>query len=571
MSNHKWKGRNDPIAFGNGSDDISLSLAETVLMEIDTPVSLSIFLMIQYREFRQIVEKGINPADYNCSQSFADDYQAVNLLRKHDSLPTDIDKKQAALTSFWDAEEACRLTNRRLVQQRYFPKNVFSASVFHTAARLIATVLGDLDPSLLIEGMDYGKGVSSSVKGQHTSRYNKSLGKLEVTAPARRVGMVIYNHIQPLPAAVLTADGPCSILLHEFSVVGGNTVSFVPKNAKTFRAIAVEPHVNILVQKGIGSYIRSRLKRVGINLHDQRRNQELSRLASIRNDLATVDLSAASDTISIELVRELLPPEWFHLLDILRSQNGKVEGKWIRYEKFSSMGNGFTFELETLIFWSLTKAIMDLKGVVGVCSVYGDDIICPSSIITELEQVFSFSGFTINLNKSFHNTYFRESCGMDYFNGTLVTSFFIRGRIKDTHQRISIHNQIFKYALRRNCFFGLDSRFKTILKRIKGRSPYIVHPTLGDVGFWSLTIPKTARRPKNWVEGYLVKGLVRVPNKVKMVEYYAALYHSFVTTSEDSYSDGFYPMRESSRLRTLSILVPAWHQTTERDFSGHNR
>jgi hypothetical protein len=151
----------------------------------------------------------------------------------------------------------------------------------------------------------------------------------------------------------------------------------------------------------------------------------LAQIGSNDGSLATIDLSSASDTVAREVVRFLMPESWYERLDLCRSKVGELDGKWLRYEKFSSMGNGFTFELETLIFWGLAIACVRSCGLeTDKVRVYGDDIIVPVDAYDFLVEVLSYCGFTTNSSKSYKSGAFRESCGKDYFNGHEVRPFF---------------------------------------------------------------------------------------------------------------------------------------------------
>jgi hypothetical protein len=85
------------------------------------------------------------------------------------------------------------------------------------------------------------------------------------------------------------------------------------------------------------------------------------------------------------------------------------------------MGNGYTFELESLLFWALAKSVTQVDDIV---SVYGDDIIVPSAVVPTLQKVFDYVGFTLNMDKSFWTGQFRESCGKHYFNGYDVSPVY---------------------------------------------------------------------------------------------------------------------------------------------------
>lgn len=146
--------------------------------------------------------------------------------------------------------------------------------------------------------------------------------------------------------------------------------------------------------------------------------------------MATIDLSNASDTICKTLVKVLLPPKWFSLLDSLRATHTLIEGKWVKLEKFSSMGNGFTFELETLLFSSLARAVLLFKGYDARLGedvlTYGDDIIVPTSFASDVVAVLKYFGFEPNMDKTFIEGPFRESCGGDYFQGKAVRPYFLK-------------------------------------------------------------------------------------------------------------------------------------------------
>lgn len=173
----------------------------------------------------------------------------------------------------------------------------------------------------------------------------------------------------------------------------------------------------------------------GVNLNDQSINQRRARFASMTGELATIDLSMASDTLARELVTELLPCEWVDVLNDLRSRyttwpNGDV----VENQKFSSMGNGFTFELESLIFYALSSSVS------ANVSVFGDDIICPTASFEDVKNVLEHAGFAINTSKSFSTGPFRESCGADMFCGVDCTPVYLRSLLRTTEDVVKFHN-----------------------------------------------------------------------------------------------------------------------------------
>jgi hypothetical protein len=237
-----------------------------------------------------------------------------------------------------------------------------------------------------------------------------------------------------------------------------NVICFVPKDDKIDRPIAIEPTMNLMLQLGVDGHIRTRLKRFGVDIDNQEVNQLLAQEGSMLGDQpwspCTLDLAAASDSISLKLCAMLLPPEWYMYLCDLRSNFGLVTGleDEVWYEKIASMGNGYTFALETLLFTAISQAaIAEQHG--SWCStgfhVYGDDIIVPQIFVGNVMAALQFMGFSINREKSFFTGHFRESCGADYWMGTNVRPVFLRRR-PDSPEDVLLHaNSITRWHYQR--------------------------------------------------------------------------------------------------------------------------
>jgi len=235
----------------------------------------------------------------------------------------------------------------------------------------------------------------------------------------------------------------------EVELVESSVLFTVPKKSDIDRVAAKEPEINMLLQRAAGAYIRKRLRRTGCNLHDQTINQNLAKDA-LRLGLGTIDLSSASDSISTQLIYRLLPYDWFVLLDTLRVKSTLIKDdkqQLFKHElhMFSSMGNGFTFELESLVFLSLVRAICYFSRVKGKISVYGDDIIAPSVICARVKRTFSFLGFRVNEEKSYWTGPLRESCGKHYHLSLDVTPFYVKGPIRTKTDLMKLLNQIVKW------------------------------------------------------------------------------------------------------------------------------
>jgi hypothetical protein len=202
----------------------------------------------------------------------------------------------------------------------------------------------------------------------------------------------------------------------------------------------------------------------GINLNDQSINQRMAYMASITGEQATVDAKSASNSVTSALVWKYLgdhphsekyDPTWYRLLEVLRSTHALVESpdgktkKLHEYELFSAMGCGFTFELESLIFWTLAWAVCQDLGIPPNISVYGDDLICPVEAMPLLTEVYSYCGFRFNTDKTFADPEpsFRESCGKHYLRGVDVSPFYVDTELDSVSSIVLLANNITRWAL----------------------------------------------------------------------------------------------------------------------------
>lgn len=314
---------------------------------------------------------------------------------------------------------------------------VHSEDVLDFARRVIARVLGP-EPRLDQLVGSFSGGASTRVRREIGATARKFMGQAHVTAEALPWILPIILQCQGW-----VSNNPQVL---EPVVVGGNVMFTVEKTTVIDRVACKEPELNMFAQKAIGDLIRRKLKRYGIDLNDQSINRSLAREGSKSGHLATIDLSSASDSVTTGLVARLLPPGWFVLLDAVRSKRTLIGDEWHENQMFSSMGNGFTFELETLVFFALARAVAYYSHVRGRISVYGDDIIVPVSMVSQLIAVFGFCGFMVNVTKSHYRGHFRESCGGHYLRGGDVTPFYIKEPIDTLERLIHFLNRLRKWA-----------------------------------------------------------------------------------------------------------------------------
>lgn len=346
-------------------------------------------------------------------------------------------RASAAYKKLWATEERNAATNHRLRTTREFQ------CVIYTAKQRISYVLGDCDLNLIYPYFDFSNGASQRLPRKRSNKFNKFNSRSYITPSCLPYLDALYKGSEFLQSRIARdiQNQP------DVQTAVGNMLFTVPKNDTIDRVCAKEPDWNMFFQKGFGGYIRRQLKsRANIDLNDQSINRNLAREGSINNNLATLDLSAASDSITDELVYMLLPNDWYKHLDSVRSRYTLKDNKLVRWQLFSTMGNGFTFELESLIFYALAWSICYLKGIKGPLSVYGDDIICPVGAASELIAVLSYCGFETNQDKSFVEGPFRESCGGHYYNGLDVTPIYIKRPIRTLTDFILFRNKFYKWS-----------------------------------------------------------------------------------------------------------------------------
>lgn len=245
----------------------------------------------------------------------------------------------------------------------------------------------------------------------------------------------------------------------EAYIVAGNRLSFVPKNDRISRTICIEPSLNMFIQLGAGHVIERRLlSAYGISMADQPfKNRELSRLGSLGHGLITCDLSSASDSMSLKMLREVLPRHVYHMLCLLRSKHCDIPGLGMtELNMVSTMGNGFTFPLQTMLFSAIVVAAFRARGIeprfprgadFGNWGVFGDDIICPDYIWKDVFRLLTLLGFKVNYDKTFVEGPFRESCGSDFHQGINVRGVYVK-RLQTQQDICSVVNQLNLFSTR---------------------------------------------------------------------------------------------------------------------------
>lgn len=235
----------------------------------------------------------------------------------------------------------------------------------------------------------------------------------------------------------------------DYDVVTGNRLSFVPKNVDISRCICIEPSLNMFYQLGVKKILEERLHDYfGIDIRkdtapdgyesfQQSKNRDLAQLASMFDrQWVTIDLSSASDSLSLKMMHAVFPREVLSWLELLRSPNMTLpDGSELALNMVSTMGNGFTFPLQTILFACVVYSAHKVAGFplerprgrsLGNFGVYGDDIICRYEVHRHVLRLLELLGFQVNRDKTFVEGPFRESCGGDYFKGHPVRGVYIK-------------------------------------------------------------------------------------------------------------------------------------------------
>jgi hypothetical protein len=510
--------------------DVALALYNA----LDTPLARNFRDKLKRGEWDFITGYRISPTDYSDAHSYRSDAVCTAFLQKLEDAPTTFDTRAECLKRWKLAEAVCFRTNlmlRDLLQgENPCTQHLdFLGAVRKKISRLMGRVPTTLD-------WRFGSGCTYQHKGIRCLIPDKLSKVPEMTVDAwihlRDFGKTAWARAlvgNTFPVEEVfdwEAEGSIDdlkledpkrlsrLMDEEFSIevprsfdmpiVRGNRWSSVSKTALTDRAIGVEPTFNLCVQLGIGRHLKGQCKLSGLLTESSEEiHRRLACKGSVDGTLATIDLSSASDTVAYELVKAVVPFGWFDLLESVRSPFTQLpddKGQWWFLEKFSSMGNGYTFELETTIFASICRVVAERYQVRLIpgqnFSVYGDDIIVPTEIATECIAALRLCGFLINHEKSFTSGPFRESCGGDFFSGQDVRPVFVKENPVGPTDWMGLHNQL----VRLDRFFDTTKAKKIAIAQIP-RSYRVFGPQhLGDIVLHSEREKWTMRR----IDGCLV-------------------------------------------------------------------
>ena len=225
--------------------------------------------------------------------------------------------------------------------------------------------------------------------------------------------------------------------LEEHHIIRAKLIA-VPKDSRGPRLICVHPAESIWIQQAVRRELERAIAlfrsspgpwpRGRIQFDDQSSNGSIALCSSRSRRYATIDMKEASDRISEPLVQILFGSKYKYfgccraqqfVIPKLGSQTNLTED----LHSYAPMGNATTFPVQSLVFWAICVASLQRQGFhqPGAVFVFGDDIIIPSECCEEVINDLESFGLLVNRTKSFWRGAFRESCGVDAFNGVDVT------------------------------------------------------------------------------------------------------------------------------------------------------
>lgn len=290
--------------------------------------------------------------------------------------------------------------------------------------------------------------------------------------------------------------------LRTIEIVAGSRITTVPKDNDTRRVINIEPLINVYLQKGVGASLKKFFKkRLGIDLF---LNQELHGRLIAESHRSTIDFSNASQSISVALMKFVMPRFFFKLLDGLRSKLVMVNDDWVRPNCFSFMGNGFTFEILTLFVHAAGMATVNKDHLFSYA--YGDDAIVSNDAAPAYIKLMQSLGFQVNETKSFVNREIRESCGKFFAMGEYVITYKLP-YVDSWKKAISAANKVYLFATSKRG--TLQQAWMTLWKQItehledfRGTLPHEADiPTALDLWCWDPGF--SAKRPETQKTGLL--------------------------------------------------------------------
>ena len=385
--------------------------------------------------------------------------QANALFSKADDLPEVEQLDEQAIVSFIECESKNRETNIR-----FHTREVPSPLIYKTQ-QVIAEILGDFSMLDWSQNLRFGPGASSTCRGDFTTIVDKLASEIHCTPRAFEHLENGFKHFFQFYYSLASFDtSGCS-----------NTYLTIPKKYDEKRGIAIGLHGNIVGQLATGASMRRKFRR-WVNL-DTAADYHRKLVRTEWRSIATIDLRRASQMIAKMAVRSVFPADWLEIMDDMREEftfipnmSDTIHGtpRYVYNQHYSAMGNGYTFEMESILFYSLAKAAMLNAGLKWkILSVFGDDVIVDKHCADVVISAFEAFGFETNKSKTYTDGEFKESCGVDTLRGTNVRPVYLRNAKngKQLEKFYKLANNIFRMAANSGHGLCIDARFYRAWKR----------------------------------------------------------------------------------------------------------
>lgn len=389
-------------------------------------------------------------------ESIVKKYEPTGENQAADKAALDLFIESSELCKLWEPDETsyhystmCRA--RELLKRRFFGGELQAPRV------TLAKALDRLRP---------GPGSSLGAKGQ-----TDFIGKLFFSKLTTYDKSLWHFYKDNVPTIWRAAEHKRQKQYGECCIVKSSKLTYAKKYFNVSRVINTEASVEMLFQLGVGDLLEDCLRDwFNISLDTQPTiNRFLARIGSIYGSHATVDLKTASDLIAQRFTSWFFCPQMYKPLDSIRAKCIELpDGNIHELGTFSTMGNGFTFPMQTLIFACIVEAAYEELGLstynfgmIPSFSVFGDDIVCVKQAYDKVLGLLEWCGFRVNRTKSFNTGSFRESCGQDFFKGHDVRGIYVRKFSHETH-RFSVFNRLTRWSVRNGVDLG------DLLRHIKG-------------------------------------------------------------------------------------------------------
>jgi hypothetical protein len=467
-----------------------------------------------------------NPDEYRAHAQFVAIFKKYIGDSSYAPFITNEDRKVAAISKFTSANERCGVLNRELFNSCGHPQDVLESPPYFAQLTksekeryllnppYVETFMLDADVRELVYGMKriiHDAFENSGVSADFI--YLRDLTELRPGPGASRgiqecdfytkVGDSHHTFSDPVLQSLyqlLICSTPNG-LENEFQRavkygkkdrVCNSALTTVPKSIAIDRIVCTEPLLNMFLQLAYGRLLCAVLVGLGIDLQAQQELNRIYAMAGSAPDLehawmlvrdaeltnwgstvmsydyllggkCTIDLVGASDHICCGLVRNSFPPVHYEFMSLIRSSFTTIDDKPYKLEMFSTMGNGFTFPLQTLLFTSIVKYCYEeanvedhtveftvINGILkqrrhNKFCVYGDDIIVDRNVYDGVEWALTVLGFICNSKKSFKDGRFRESCGHDWHSGLPVRPVYIEN-LSTKQDRVSAINRLIRWS-----------------------------------------------------------------------------------------------------------------------------